>query len=173
MKTGTIVIVILILLIGVIGFFVIKGSSSTGGATGNNPVRGNLNLGGGNQGSGNSNSQGGGGNNTAGTPPTTPVLPTVDKLENHAGQPVYAKYNNTNVYFGTSDKALAKTYNAGEYIGHLGNEAVGNIVCTNHPGYFNIIDTGIQQQTAFGFYIDAPCNVIMNRFQLNQIFGIV
>lgn len=107
----------------------------------------------------------GNGNGNGGTPPPPPSPGKT--LKDYVGSTVTAKYS-TKLY--DNDLNVVATYDAGDKIGWMGNEATGYTCCTNRPGFYKIYDV-----------VNAPggstsgwcsCEYILSAETLKYIFGI-
>lgn len=84
-------------------------------------------------------------------------------VEDYIGWYVIAKASGTKLY--DDDLNVVATYMAGETIGQLGTEAVGNSCCNNHSGFYKII--GNPHVTGW-----CQCDPVMSKASLKTAFGI-
>lgn len=103
----------------------------------------------------------GNGNGDGGTPPPPPAPGKT--LRDYVGSTVKATYNGIKLY--DNDLNVVATYDAGDKIGWMGNEATGYTCCTNRPGFYKIYDN----PNTTGW---CECEPIMSKETLKAIFGI-
>lgn len=137
MKKTIIIVLIILAVIALVVFLILKYVKKDNGKNGN----------------GNGNGNG-----------TTPPPPSPGKtLKDYVGSTVKATYNGIKLY--DNDLNVVATYDAGEQIGWMGNEATGYTCCTNRPGFYKIYDN----PNTTGW---CECEPIMSKETLKSIFGI-
>ncbi len=154
-KKGILFIIIAIALtIAVILYFLLKGKF------GKNKIKPGTGTDLINDDNGSNSTTGTGTGNQSNTPPISPS----QNLDHYIGSSLTAKYNETKLY--DNDLNLIHTYNAGEFIGELGERAIGYVCCNDQPKFYKILKNNYSS----GF---CQCEPLMSYTALKAIFGIL